>query len=240
MDDSSADPGRDGRVPIQEEFLTKAKEAAIDGDPSAMVEYLYASSAVDGLVRKIRKKWPYLNLDDSHDVVIDAITALYDNIMRGVKVREIMGFLWKVSNIRAYTINENQKILTHPETQEQIEEPTGAYEAEIDQEFSEKIREERRKKAFSITKQLLSRLGQKNIQSVMTYIIDALEAGRYDVSNEEIGEALGLDEGSVRTSRSRGFRRLERITQEEGLGEEAWKEINLALQEDETEDLVNQ
>ena len=62
--------------------------------------------------------------------------------------------------------------------------------------------------------------------AVMGYLIDAVEAGRWDVSNQEIGEALGLTNDTVRTSLSRGFRRLNRLAQEEGISNneigEAW------------------
>ena len=44
-------------------------------------------------------------------------------------------------------------------------------------------------------------MGHENVQSVMTFIIEALESGVADVSNEEIGNALGY----VRMVRSGGL-----------------------------------
>ena len=78
---------------------------------------------------------------------------------------------------------------------------------------------------------MLPLLGQENIQKVMTYIFDALATGVVDVSNEEIGEALGLSNDTVRTCRSRGFSRLQTRAVERGLTDETFDFLELADEE---------
>lgn len=49
-----------------------------------------------------------------------------------------------------------------------------------------------------------------NVQLVMGYIIDAVEAGEEDISNGEIVAATGLSPDTVRPALVRGFARLKR------------------------------
>ena len=97
-------------------------------------------------------------------------------------------------------------------------------------------REEKRAMAVRMTRKLLPRLGQQNVQAVMAYVIDAVDAGRWDVPNQEIMEAVGLSNDTVRTSLSRGFRRLSRLAQEEGLAEELLVEANIVQPQEEEEE----
>jgi len=226
-------------LPTQEELIKKAKEAASAGDPKGMVEALYESHAIDGLVRRIHGRWPVLGQQGAEDAVADAAVVLYTSVRTGEKVLNPVAFLWKVADRKANDAWKAAKRSVHVESWELVAakadgDSAGTQETEsglVDSSTDE----ERRAKAISIARQLLPRLGQQNIQAVMSYVIDAVEADRWDVPNQEIQEALGLTNDTVRTSLSRGFHRLGRLAQEEGLTEERLAEAGLA-QNNEDED----
>lgn len=91
-------------------------------------------------------------------------------------------------------------------------------------EAEEMDREEMRARAIAITRGLLPRLGQRNVQSVMEYVLEVIEAEpeRIEIPNDELADALGLTVDVAKKSKSRGFQRLERIVKEEGLAEEGF------------------
>jgi len=192
----------------QDEALRRAKEAAESGDPQSMVAALYQSSALDGLIRRIGQKWPTLTLHNEVDFVIaQAIDTLYLEVMQGRQISSIVGFLWKVADRKAYDCHMTW----------QYEEPLDPEIAYDDTDNRIREREEKRVRAIAIARSLLPRLGQQHLQDVMSYLLEAVEAGYEDVSNSEIADALGLTPDTVRQSLSRGFRRLQRIAREEGI-----------------------
>lgn len=223
----------------QEELIKKAKEAASAGDPEGMVEALYVSHAIDGLVRRIHGRWPILGQQGAEDAVSAAMVTLYKSMRKGEKVFNPVAFLWKVADRRANDTWKATRRHSHIESWELVAAKTNGDFISPQNVESEPvdtiIDTERRAKAIGIARLLLPRLGQQNIQAVMSYVIDAVEAGRWDVPNQEIQEALGLSNDTVRTSLSRGFRRLRRLAQEQGLAEEGLAEAGLT-QNNENED----
>ena len=196
--------------------LQKARDAAKAGNPMGMVEALYLSHTLDGILRRLQAKWPHIVPDELDFAVADAVDVLYQAIGRGEKMFDIVSYLWKVADRNASDYHQlRQREMTRaPADMELIpdehQEPTD----EVTQEI---MREERRRQAIALARNLLPRLGQQNAQSVMGYIIDAAEADRQHVPNAEIAEALGLNSDTVRACLSRGFRRLKRIAREEGI-----------------------
>lgn len=207
----------------QDEALKRAEDAANNGDPVGTMENLYRSFYLDGITRRLRGRWERLSVEDVKDAVAEAVNALYFSIRDGKKVLDIKGYIWKAADNKAndrYRLQERERTMSpedldrvssqvHPPAEDEymygrfrIEEPDSSI---------------RRARAISTARRLLPRLGGENIQQVMGYILDAIEADQVHISNSEIAEALGLSNQTVRQCRSRGFRRLEREGRKEGL-----------------------
>jgi DNA-directed RNA polymerase specialized sigma24 family protein len=211
----------------QDEDLARAREAAVSGDPLGMLEAIYRSSYLDGLKRAMERKWPSIPPPDVDYVVAQAVDALYAEVHKGGKVLNLTAFLWKVADRKAFDydqMRQNERT-TSPDELERIVNETevatrpihDAPDCEADKEVMEY--EEKRTKAIALARQLLPRLGQQNIQAVMSYVIDCVEARREDVPQREIAEALGLTVDTVKTSLWRGFQRLDREARKEGITE---------------------
>lgn len=213
----------------QQELLAKAKEAAISGDAGTMLGALYQSGVLDGLTRQIASKWRSLSLDEIGDIVAEAVDIIYVAIRSGKKVLNLVAYLWKTSDHKAcdyYRIRQNQRFLTSDDL-ERIPDQSSELEDDFDSSTQEVDWEEKRSRVIALVRSLLPRLGQQNIENVMAYILDALEADCVDISNKEIAEALGLSSDTVRQSKHRGFQRLERIVREEGLAAQVKDVANL-------------
>ncbi len=202
----------------EREALAAATTAAKNGDPKGMLAGLYQSSYLAGLVRQLGARWTRLSTVDVEQVIAEALDALFEAVKNRTDVKNIPAYLWKVCHYRAIKRNDDlERQVQMSSSQIDAQYSDGVDESDdSDPEMDEKrMREE----ALRIARGLLPRLGQRNVQAVMEYIFDAIEADMEEIPNNEIEEALGLTPDTVRQSRSRGFRRLERICREDGLGE---------------------
>lgn len=213
----------------QDEFLQQANEAAALGDPGRMLEALHRSFILDGLTRRISSKWQKLSRDEVSDIVAKAVDAVYEAIRGGKKVLSLSNYLSSTCHYKAcdyYSARQCEKSLT-PEDLEHIPDQLTEHEDEPDSSAKELDWEAKRPRAIAIVRSLLPKLGQHNVQKVMAYILDALEADCVDISNAQIAEALVLRLDVVRQSKHRGFQRLERIVREEGLAAQVVDVANL-------------
>lgn len=219
----------------QEEWLTRAKEAAALGEPGKMLEFLHRSFVIDGLTRRIALKWRSLSRDEVHDIMAEAVDVLYGAIHARKKVDNLVTYLFKTFDYKAYDYyraRQNQ-IPLNPDELEEIPDKSRELEEKIDSSTKELHWEDKKPQAIAIARSLLPRLGQYNVQKVMAYVFDALEADCMDISNAEIAEALGLNLDVARKSKSRGFQRLERIVDQEGLEAQVSDVVNLKRDYDE-------
>jgi RNA polymerase sigma factor (sigma-70 family) len=200
----------------QQRLLLRAKEAASAKDLKAMVEALYASGVLDGLVRRLGEKWSSaLDAEDVDFAIAQATDVLYLAVTQGTRFTDLVAFLWKVAD-RRLCDRVRQRRRERPRDPADMERVVAADDSTEDDGAD---RERKRAQALAVARSVLPRLGQEHVQSVMAYVFDAVEAGREDVPNAEIAEALGLSNQTVRTSLSRGFKRLSRIALENGLAE---------------------
>jgi len=200
------------------EALRKAaQEAAGSGDPRKLAYALSERLVLDGLIRRLQAKWESIPPDDLDFIVAEAVDKLYVVVSRGEKIANFMGYLWKTSDHMAdkYIRRHKHEIAVSPKDLELI--PDHSTDPAVEVPTTEEEHEQRRRRAIAIARSLLPRLGQQNVQSVMTYVIDAVEVGCEDLPNSEISEALHLSLETVRTSLSRGFKRLSRIARDENL-----------------------
>lgn len=208
-DDSTIDLTR------QEEAVLRAGKAAQAGDALGLVAALSEARALDGLARRLRRQWPGLQATDVEAVVALAVDDLQATVASGEKVGNVMGWLFKVSHRKASRVVRPEDPLDQRGIDLLAAERWRSWSrTESDQDD---LVERRRAEAIRVARGLMPRLGQKNVQDVTTYLIDAVEAGRADLPHREVAEALGLSEGTVRVSMKRGLDRLARIARAEGL-----------------------
>jgi DNA-directed RNA polymerase specialized sigma24 family protein len=191
----------------------RAEIAASNQDPIGMLEELYRAHALDGLARVLHSKWPDIPTDELNFIIATAVDVLYRNVKAGEKILNIGAYLYKTSNLKAHQYNATMrreqsvvKDLKYRSTGDL--DPQTVVEEAPEADGEDENYESKRARACSIAKSLLPQLGQKNIQDVMRVIIEAVEAGREDISNVEIAEILGLSNVTIRQLRKRGFERL--------------------------------
>jgi DNA-directed RNA polymerase specialized sigma24 family protein len=204
LNDTDKDPDR--HVPARPP--PSAKEAAATGDARAMVEAMFVSGFVDGLVGRVDRAWRLLDRAAAEDAVADAVGALYGTVLDGKVVESPEGYVVKAAWHIAQVEHKRRKTLREPED----------FEADDDEEDDDfgPSRSEWRDEAIRVARRLLPQMGQTNPRRVIEVIVDAVEAGIPDISNAEIGRILSLTNDVVRQSKKRGFERLERLAAEQG------------------------
>lgn len=196
---------------IRKEYLDNAIQATKSGDIRAALEMLYLGHILDGLYRRLRKKWGKLSEDEIHESLAQAIVQLIEKVIEGEEVSKPVSYLIKVSDGIAYNIWKGNEQYSEKEIDK-----LSLVEKNQNNTSNAINYDEAMKKALSIAKNFLPKLGQENVQLVMEYILDALERGVEDITNQEIGDALNLSPDVVRQSKTRGWQRLERIAKENG------------------------
>ena len=192
-----------------------AEEAASTGDPSKLVLALSENSILDGFKRRLQSKWDRIPSDDIDIIVAEAIDILYASSRNGNKFHNVMGYLWKTCDHKAHQHDRlSQKVVVLDDI-EQV--PDNSSDPALETIHEEYSRERMRQQAIALARSLLPRLGQENIQAIMGYVINAVELGYEELSNQEIADALGLTLETVRRSLSRGFDRMTRIASQERL-----------------------
>jgi RNA polymerase sigma factor (sigma-70 family) len=190
---------------------TTSLRISASGEPDALatIQQLFEDGFVDGLVRRLDRGWSLLDRGDVEDVVSDALLALYETMAAARKVGSAEAYVFKVAANRAKARYDEIK-------------DRGSYDEELlEDPKSDALPQpglvDLRTEALRIARQLLPRLGQSTIQRVMGLVFEAVEADLADISPSEIAEVLGLSSSVVRQTLHRGFQRLQRIAQEEGL-----------------------
>lgn len=202
----------DERADTQAAALAAAMEAARSGDALGMLSGLAQARLIDGLERWLARRFPALSASEADAIVAIAVQTTHDKIREGDRIDHLVRFLQKVAERRAMDALRNRKRLyevpTDPETL--------AKYPDADHETTSR---DLRSHAIEHARRLLPRVGSGNIQAVMGLLIDAVEAGRDDITSEEIAEAVDLTPATVRTLKSRGLKRLRKLAELEGLHE---------------------
>lgn len=197
--------------------LRVAAEAVEEGDPWRAVEALWRSPVLDGVVRRIRGRWPWMPEDDVNLATGEAFEAFHTAILAGDTIRDPVHWLSRVARNRAAQImRERAREVPHDPSRISEQEHGGEPEAIL-------AADERRSRAVAHARRLLPRLGQANVQAVMEVVIEAVERQVPSLSVVDIAQTLGQSQQTVKVWYWRGFERLRRLAAEEGLAAEDFR-----------------
>lgn len=167
----------------QHYFLDEAARAAAVQDINRAVQALVDSVYLDGVHPRLACKWRRLEEPDINDAVANAMVELYDQVCEGKKIDSLEGFLWTVANRKASNIwKSKQRVLLVWD-----HDRFAASAADHDDEEPERsatpvqYHDQRISVAIALARGLVPELGKGNVYRVMSYIIDAVAAGRWDV-----------------------------------------------------------
>jgi DNA-directed RNA polymerase specialized sigma24 family protein len=206
----------EARDPLdRDQLLRQAVEAAAASDLKGVLHAIQQSEVFDGFLRRLCGRWSSLHETDLSAVLwTEVIDAFVEAVRRADRIGDVAHWLWRVAWVKTYDLHRAKR----------RERPVGGVDVAAPEpsehvvwDDGEDERAKRVKKAIELARGLLPRLGEMNVQLVMGYIFDAYAAGRWEVSNEEIADALGKSSEYVRQWRSRGFRRLVREAKQERL-----------------------
>lgn len=211
---------RDQQTEMNEaaELLNRAQQAVNRGDVVTMLDALFASRYLDGLTRRLQKRWggslPWTEIDDC---IAWSVEAAYEAVSCGRPIRCLGAWLWKSADNLA-----NDRWRFDYSLRAEIDEdtvPGSPYTSETDHEMvnRQELDEIRRSEAIRIARELLPRIGDGQIRDVMELVIDAAEDKLPDLPAASIADALGISKSAARALVSRGMKRLRRLAEQEGV-----------------------
>ena len=198
-------------------LLARAQQAANQGDVAGMLSALVESRYLDGLVRRLQRKWrgslPRTEVDDC---IARSVDVACDAVHKNRSIPNLGAWLWKAADNSA----NDRWTSDHAHR-------TDRYEGSLDvadPRETVREREERRqrkelrlRRAVRIAHELLPRIGEGQVRDVMELLIAAAEDGLPDLPASAIADALGISTNAARTLVSRGLRRLKRLAEQEGV-----------------------
>lgn len=208
------------RSEAPEQLEARLQEAVAFRDVKGLLTVLSEGRYLEGLVNRLAADWSDGLPDraDIHDIVGYAVDKLCEEIDRGAKVLNVLGFLWSVADRRAHNVYQAVRLRRRRE-QSADQEWLLAIPAD-DSPDSGLIR---------IAKSLVPRIRGPKHQEVLIYLLDEMEKGRGYISAEEIAETLQIESVThVRQLKKRAFERLERVAREAGYVSEWFSTQKLA------------
>jgi DNA-directed RNA polymerase specialized sigma24 family protein len=199
-------------------LLEEAQKAAVNGDAQGMIEALAGSGFLDGLVGRLTAQWRcQFGEAEIRDIVAHSVDKAFDAISQGKPVRHLGGWLWKIATNEMNDCwqNDHRSRVDVADIDRRYASATPVTEnerAEIDRH-----RDLCRNEAIRLARRLLPQIGEGQVREVITLVIDAAEQGVPHLPASQIAESLGIGADAARTLLSRGFRRLRRAAQKEGI-----------------------
>lgn len=212
---STTEDGHNVSADEHDGYEVAAQAAAKVADPVAMLEALGRGRFLDGLKRQLRRKWLRLDDNDVDWVIGMTVDALYDRVKGGAAITDIFPFMVKAARNKASDLN-GQLALEDPYEADDDTRKAPDEITDEDREAIDTVAEEKRGQMYVVLKAMVARIGQDRPRQVIGFIVDAFSKGAYDVTNQEIADALNLSLGTVKVAKHRGFERLEDIAKETG------------------------
>jgi DNA-directed RNA polymerase specialized sigma24 family protein len=197
-----------------QQLLQAAQQAAMAGNAPAMLGALSASGYLDGLVRRLRFKWPGLPIFEVEDSVVRAVDSAYAFAVQGGRIRELGAWLWKTADNIAF--HRHQEYETRGSTEEAEKAASELPETVAERAAAEGLLD-RRAEAIRLIRQLIPQIGTGQIVDVLQMAFDAAIDDEVDLPPSEIGDALGISAEAVRSLLSRGFKRLKKAAEKNGI-----------------------
>jgi DNA-directed RNA polymerase specialized sigma24 family protein len=203
--------------PEEREAEQEAQRAASAGDPIGMLRALGRSGFPEKLAAQIENQFWRFDREDARWAVAEAIDSLYAHLERGERKRNIFPYLLKAAQNKAKDLNGElaRRVSFDEETDGIPEVPEPMTDEE--REAAEEAADARRRAMYAEVKSLIPRIPQSRPRQIISIIVDAMEKGVQDLTNEEIGDMLGLTKGTVATAKSRGLDYLVELAKEENL-----------------------
>lgn len=218
---------------LQRSLLATAKVAGAAGDDKAMVRSIFQSRVLDGIHHRLTARLSSRNgrepdPDDVDGALEMAMTNLFDALSGCGQVRDIAAFLYRAAERRAVDLHRRRRreLPVDPTT---IGQPSGGDQNVLDKlerEEDEAKRQDdadcevasanRRRTGFQIVRRLLPEMKLARSQQVIGYILDVMEDGAGEVTDESIADALGISREAARKARERGFARLKTLAIKHG------------------------
>lgn len=220
----------------QEHALQLAKQAALAGKPADMVRHLHESGALDGVVVLVQREY-YGTLDENQidDCVADAVVAAYEAVQAGRSISGLVAYLVKAAkNMAADIVNSDEyRARAHVDI-----DSVGIPPAPDD---ADPRRAEAQTSAIAIARKYLPRLGQQNMQRVMTVLIDAVEKDIPDLPADDFAAATGLTAETARRLANRGLARLRALAMQDGMHLDKYQVFeSTALMEEADDDPIDE
>jgi DNA-directed RNA polymerase specialized sigma24 family protein len=194
---------------VQRAVIERAVAAAAAGNSVEYFMAIAASHVPDGLIARLRRRWPGMDEDTIYGAVTTAVDSLFAKLSGGGVVSSPLAYLWKAG------FNQLNKTRDRREQEVEYDDDNENHvQAEVD---ASDRRDRLRAEALRFARSLLPRLGEQNLQRVMGFIFECVEQREFHVDNETISKATGLSVPSVRRLKSRGFQRLRREAEREGI-----------------------
>ena len=199
-------------------LLERAQEAVNRGDVVTMLHALIESRYLDGLTRRLQKKWsrslPWAEVDDCIARAVDAACAA---VPSGRLIRSLGAWLWKSADNFAndrWRFDYSRRAEFDDNTI-----PAAIYTDEPDGERGRRhqLEEMRRSAGIRIARELLPRIGDGQVRDVIELVIDAAEDRLPDLPASSIADALEISKNAARALVSRGLKRLRRLAEQEGV-----------------------
>ena len=199
-------------------LLERAQQAVNRRDVGTMLHALTASRYLDGLTRRLQKKWgrslPWTEVDDCIARSVDAACMA---VSRGRPIRSLGAWLWKsadkIANDR-WRFDYSRRAEFDDDTVSAV---TYTNESDGESDKRQQLDEMRRSEAIRIARELLPRIGDGQVRDVITLVIDAAEDRLPDLPASSIADALGISNNAARALVSRGMKRLRRVAEQEGV-----------------------
>ena len=197
-------------------LLARAQQAANQGDVVGMLSALFESRYLDGLVRRLQKKWRALPRTEVDECIARSVDAACDAVHKNRSIRNLGAWLWKAADNTAddrWTSDYSHR----KDLGERWPDVADSNETTQKREEHRRLKEARLRQAVRVARELLPRIGEGQVRDVMELLIDAAEDGLPDLPASAIADSLGISTNAARMLVSRGLRRLGRLADEEGV-----------------------
>lgn len=199
-------------------LLAQAQRAINRGDVVEMLGALHESRYLDGLTRRLQKKWgnslPSFEIDDCIAQATDSACAAAS---QGRTIRSLGAWLWKAAD----KIADDKWRLDYRRRAEfdhaTVSSVRGSEETDREREKRQALEELRHREGIRIARELLPQIGEGQVRDVMELVIDAAENRLPDLPSSEIAETLEISKSAARALVSRGTKRMRRLAEQEGL-----------------------